>query len=104
MPVVHVAQFQSEMCVAVESVRGMCLDCCCFCVDVVTGCRCCCCRCCCCCYSSAAMFPSGQQVPRNNKLKNTVAGAVSVARDGSDFAISLGRALKLDETHQVATC
>lgn len=51
--------------------------------------------------SSAALFPGGQQVPSNSKLKTTIVGAVSVSRDGSDFAISLNRALKLDDTHQV---
>lgn len=34
-------------------------------------------------------------------LRNAIAGAVSIAMDGSDFAISLGRSLKLDDTHQV---
>lgn len=51
--------------------------------------------------SSAAAFPGGQQVPSNSKLKTTIMGAVSVSRDGADFAISLGKVLKLDETHQV---
>jgi hypothetical protein len=56
-----------------------------------------------CCFvcSSAARFPAGQQVPSNRHLKHTVTGAVSVSRDGMDFAISLGKVLKLDETHQV---
>lgn len=52
------------------------------------------------CCSSAAAFPGGQQVPSNTKLKATIMGAVSVSRDGTDFAISLGKVLKLDETHQ----
>lgn len=52
--------------------------------------------------SSAALFPGGQQVPSNSKLKTTIVGAVSVARDGADFAISLNRALKLDDTHQAS--
>lgn len=51
--------------------------------------------------SSAALFPGGQAVPANNRLKNAAAGLVSVSRDGVDFAISLGKALKLDDTHQV---
>lgn len=41
------------------------------------------------------------QVPANLRLQHNIAGAVSVSRDGQDFAISLGKALKLDETHQV---
>jgi hypothetical protein len=28
-------------------------------------------------------------------------GAVSVSRDGAEFAISLGKSLTMDETHQV---
>lgn len=63
-------------------------------------------HCCCSFYppacSSAALFPGGQQVPSNSKLKTTIVGAVCVARDGADFAISLNRALKLDDTHQAS--
>mmetsp|Transcript_38722 Transcript_38722/g.99021 ORF Transcript_38722/g.99021 Transcript_38722/m.99021 type:complete len:301 (-) Transcript_38722:109-1011(-) len=37
----------------------------------------------------------------DSRLKHAVFGAVSIAMDGSEFAIALGRSLKLDETHQV---
>lgn len=37
----------------------------------------------------------------DRRLRHAVVGAVSLAMDGSEFAISLGRTLKLDETHQV---
>ena len=42
-----------------------------------------------------------QSLRRSPRLKHVGIGAVSVALDGSDFAISLGRSLKLDDTHQV---
>lgn len=38
---------------------------------------------------------------RNQRLRHAGYGAVSLAVDGSGFAISLGRSLKLDDTHQV---
>eukprot|EP00951_Prasinocladus_malaysianus_P050628 scaffold682362_cov69-Prasinocladus_malaysianus.AAC.1 len=38
---------------------------------------------------------------RSHRLKHAQAGCVSIAMDGSDFAISMCRSLKLDESHQV---
>jgi hypothetical protein len=40
-------------------------------------------------------------VPANSRLQHMMRGAVSVSRDGSEFAISLGKVLTMDETHQV---
>lgn len=51
--------------------------------------------------SQIAAFPAGQSVPFSNRLQHNIRGAVSVSRDGAEFAISLGRSLVMDETHQV---
>ncbi|WIA22889.1 hypothetical protein OEZ86_009830 [Tetradesmus obliquus] len=51
--------------------------------------------------SASASFPGGQGVPLNSRLQHMMRGAVSVSRDGSDFAICLGKCLTMDETHQV---
>lgn len=40
-------------------------------------------------------------MPSNSRLQHMTRGAVSVSRDGVEFAISLGKALTMDETHQV---
>ena len=44
---------------------------------------------------------SSLSMPRNSDLRHTEAGVLSLSTDGRVFAISLSRALKLDEEHQV---
>eukprot|EP00879_Flechtneria_rotunda_P021777 GHRR01022963.1.p1 GENE.GHRR01022963.1~~GHRR01022963.1.p1 ORF type:complete len:234 (+),score=116.99 GHRR01022963.1:457-1158(+) len=47
------------------------------------------------------MLPKGSEVPFNSRLQHNVRGAVSVSREGSEVAITLGKAMTMDETHQV---
>lgn len=52
-------------------------------------------------YECSSVPADHVHISSNRQLKNVEAGAVSVSHDGSDIAISLGKSLTLDETHQV---
>lgn len=40
-------------------------------------------------------------MPIYHRLQHNVAGAVSVSRDGAEVAVSMGKSLTMDDTHQV---